>query len=385
MQDSDPNKDLFLAINFSEHPGIEEDYTQKIEPAVLQGADINGYSEDGETPLTSAIGGGMGSPKAVKELLRLGADPNKKDRNGWSPWTSCLMRLDDNVVRDRMHEIRAVLMQHEVDQSDGVLIELQQQTLNGNRDRVEELLQKGIDINAPIINPLVCAVSVGDQNMVELLLEHGADPDGSEQETGLMVAARQGHFDLAKRLVAAGADVEKYAWEDPKWTAEQIAEESGHDDMAAWLQQVRQQAGVGEVAKPESSDEKFSQLQQKKTDGGDYGLSTEDIILKLTQWDKAYGIEIDDVAHDRLMVRFKSLPDDVMKLAQEIYAFCPDVVDQGFGCWDDMVEMMHEAGQKPDAEMQLLLEGIDFSDDDFGVELLRKSLVLNQSVNLWWD
>jgi len=65
--------------------------------------------------------------------------------------------------------------------------------------------------------------------------------------------------------------------------------------------------------------------------------------------------------------------------------FCPDVIEQGFGCMDDMLQMAEETGQSISPELMKLLDGIDFSKEDFGLEILQRDLRENKLVRLWWD
>lgn len=73
------------------------------------GADPNALDGSGHTPLTEAIGGGMGYPKVVKLLLELGADPNLADAEGLTPWQTCLTRRNDRVVEREYRKIRELL------------------------------------------------------------------------------------------------------------------------------------------------------------------------------------------------------------------------------------------------------------------------------------
>ena len=130
---------------------------------------------------------------------------------------------------------------------------------------------------------------------------------------------------------------------------------------------------------------KFDVLNEKGTNGGNYDVSTDTIIEKLKQWDSNYGIEISEVEHNSLLVTFKSLPDDLVVLTNEIYEFCPDVIDQHFGSMDEMVDMVEETGQELTPEMAQLIEGVDFEKEDFGEELLQRSLRSTHAVSLWWD
>lgn len=130
---------------------------------------------------------------------------------------------------------------------------------------------------------------------------------------------------------------------------------------------------------------KFDVIKENNTNGANHDISTEDVIKKLEDWDSRYGIEINDVSHDRLIVKFHAMPENVESLAKEIYQFCPDVIDQHFGCMDEMVEMMEEAGRELSPEIAELIEGVDLEGENFGEVLLQKSLKSTMSVALWWD
>lgn len=52
---------------------------------------------------------------------------------------------------------------------------------------------------------------------------------------------------------------------------------------------------------------------------------------------------------------------------------------------DDMLQMVEETGQSISPELMKLLEGIDFSQEDFGLEILQRDLRENKLVRLWWD
>ncbi|QDT01411.1 DUF4253 domain-containing protein [Adhaeretor mobilis] len=127
------------------------------------------------------------------------------------------------------------------------------------------------------------------------------------------------------------------------------------------------------------------ELKSKVTNGDNCDVSNADIIARLEAWDAKYGIAISDIGHDRVTVEFASLPEDTRTLAQEIYEFCPDTVDQGFGCYDEMIEMAEEMGQELDPRVHSLVEGVDLSEENYGVELLARALVRDKAVGLWWD
>lgn len=129
----------------------------------------------------------------------------------------------------------------------------------------------------------------------------------------------------------------------------------------------------------------LTEIFAQQTNGDNYDITTEDIVAKLQQWDSQYGIAISDVAFDNLIVSFKQLPEDLAPLAQEIYEFCPDVIDQGFGCMDDALPLLNAPGEEISPEVLALVEGVDWEDPNFGLTILQNALRQDQSVFLWWD
>ncbi len=129
----------------------------------------------------------------------------------------------------------------------------------------------------------------------------------------------------------------------------------------------------------------LTEILAQQTNGINCDVTTEDVVAKLQQWDSQYGIDIKEVSYDSLVVIFKQLPEDLDALAQEIYEFCPDVIDQGFGCMDDALPMMITAGKEIPPDVKALIEGVDWDDPDFGLTILRNSLLQDRFVFLWWD
>lgn len=386
----DPNEELFFAIGWCDRTGVSGDFVTKIEKACANGADINSFSEDGNTPLTEAILGGMGAPKAVQKLLRLGADPSKRDKNGCSPWIACLQRIDDRVVEDRMLNIKKQLIEYKADRSDEILLQFQNAVKNNDESAVRELLAQGVNVHSPIIDSLGIAVNHEDIEMIKLLLAHQAKPDGNEAdaeaETPLITAATKGHLEIVKLLVENGADVTRYAWGDPECTADFLAKEEGHHEVAEWLEKQLPKQTVGKRKKKlDDMNPKFKEVHEKRTNGINCEITNDDVIKKLTKWDEQFTINISNIENDGLTVQFENLPDDLEELSKEIYEFCPDIIDQGYGCMDDMVEMAEEHGHEIPAESLKLIEGIDFQDENFGLKILQRDLKANKLMGFWWD
>lgn len=65
------------------------------------------------------------------------------------------------------------------------------------------------------------------------------------------------------------------------------------------------------------------------TNGANHGHLVEDIIAHLRAMAVENPFELTDVSFDTVAGDFMKLPRDVEQLARTMYAFCPDIVDQG--------------------------------------------------------
>ena len=112
----------------------------------------------------------------------------------------------------------------------------------GHRAIVEFLLKNGAEVNtasrnAQKVTSLHGAVARRDVGIVRMLLEHGADPNAT-QERGFVPlhdAAANGNLALVQLLVKHGARVNAKA-EDGK-TPGEMAAERGHKEVAEWLEE----------------------------------------------------------------------------------------------------------------------------------------------------
>ncbi len=75
----------------------------------------------------------------------------------------------------------------------------------------------------------------------------------------------------------------------------------------------------------------FEVLAAMGTNGANYNLSTEQVIERLKAWDARYGLVFREIGTDTVAAEFKRRPPNMLEFAREVYAFCPDTVDQGVG------------------------------------------------------
>ncbi|MEK3724767.1 DUF4253 domain-containing protein [Paenibacillus sp. FSL H8-0034] len=88
-----------------------------------------------------------------------------------------------------------------------------------------------------------------------------------------------------------------------------------------------------------------------QTDACNYDLDNAALIAKLQELDSRYGISIKTASTDTVGFVITALPEDMSRLCSDLYAFCPDLIDQGVG----------------------------------SMEALEAFLFDNDYVELWWD
>ncbi|XP_061579044.1 ankyrin repeat domain-containing protein 50 [Cololabis saira] len=148
------------------------------------GANVNGCDSEGRTALRAAAWGGH--EEIVLTLLDNGAHVDKADSQGRTPL----------IVAAYMghHEIVEILLDH-----------------NSNVDLVDGDGRTALSVAALCVSTATGIKGFGE--VASLLLEHGADPGHRDHDgmTPLLLAAYEGHEDVVELLLEAGADVDETA------------------------------------------------------------------------------------------------------------------------------------------------------------------------------
>ena len=189
---------------------------------VVAGADLNIPSFIG-TPLhRAALAGHM---DVVRYLVKVGADKNARHKGDTPMGTAAMGRhfdivtylaeqgavIDDFVLSRVCRENRFDLLQSLV--AKGAKVEesscLKIAAESGRLDMVEWLIQEGADITGKSgTSALSEAIKQGHRDIVEYLIDQGVDVNIPVSDLPLEVAASQGRLDMVQYLVEqAGADV----------------------------------------------------------------------------------------------------------------------------------------------------------------------------------
>lgn len=129
----------------------------------------------------------------------------------------------------------------------------------------------------------------------------------------------------------------------------------------------------------ETGDE-FQVLRDAHTSAGNYDMGTDQIIDRLKQWQTISSFRVTDAKRDRVSLDFDSLPVDMDAFANDVFAFCPDIVTQGTGTFRELVA----SGELP-PKFEKLVEGVNFDDENYGVEILKRQIEAGKKLSLWWD
>jgi hypothetical protein len=129
----------------------------------------------------------------------------------------------------------------------------------------------------------------------------------------------------------------------------------------------------------------FAAIRQAGTGAPNFDLDTDAIIERLTRWQSVCSFSVVGAEGDTVDIEFATLPKDMDTFVRDLYEFCPDLVDQGTGCVHEMIEMMEETGEELAPEMKKLIEGVDFTDENYGLEILKREIQQKKNVQLWWD
>jgi hypothetical protein len=142
--------------------------------------------------------------REIQQLLAQGADPNQRSQNGQPTLMRAVVagawQVFDVIAADPRSALNV--------QNPAQETPLMYLALVGQTERARDLIARGAEVNRPGWTPLHYAASKGQLDLARLLLQHEAlvnarSPDGV---TPLMMAAYSRRRDMVQLLLDAGAD-----------------------------------------------------------------------------------------------------------------------------------------------------------------------------------
>ncbi|KFZ10879.1 hypothetical protein V502_07874 [Pseudogymnoascus sp. VKM F-4520 (FW-2644)] len=184
------------------------------------------------TPLHQAAQ--LGSNECVKILLAAGADPNAMAKSGATPLKWAALKGYGDVVKTLLRN-KAIASHIGTDGETPIFCAVD----GGHEDICRDLIDAGADfiseVGRPVMTPLGHAARLGRGNIVKYLLRRGAPVDGiSDENTPLGSAAVEGHLDVCRDLIEAGADINA-TYGPLSTTPVGFAAKFGYDDIAELL------------------------------------------------------------------------------------------------------------------------------------------------------
>jgi ankyrin repeat protein len=238
LEDALPETPLFTQV--------EAGCAEVVRALAEGGADLNLVTWNGRTALRAAIE--KRRSEILKDLLRLGADPNLVSTHNCPPRVQGFTPLHVASLQADEPSFEALVAAGATDpKPDALRLCLAAQ--GGDLESVKRLVESGVDVNGKDSlqrMPLVCAAETENINLARFLLDRGAKVNGAQASrwgvtTALGAATIMEHLKLVQLFVESGADLKVKAVQG--MTALEYAKRAHIKKVAAYLQGV--QAGRG--------------------------------------------------------------------------------------------------------------------------------------------
>lgn len=176
----------------------------------------------------------------MKSLLQRGLDPNLIEPERGDTGLILALREGSMKVFAVLLNARGIDLEAKAYNGDTALMIA---AYKGNKPAVEALLAREVEVNRPGWTALHYAAAVGNNEIVQLLLDKSAyiDAESPNKTTPIMMAAMSGHILTVKLLLDEGADATLK--NDVGMTAIDFARKFDHEDIVEGLTYRLKKAG----------------------------------------------------------------------------------------------------------------------------------------------
>lgn len=171
-------------------------------------------------------------PQTVERLLKRGFDPNTVDAQRGETGLILALREGNTAIASLLMKAPGIDLEAKAPNGDTALMIA---AFKANKAAVEALIAADAEVNRPGWTALHYAASIGNNEIVSMLLEASAyiDAESPNQTTPLMMAARGGHILTVKLLLDEGADATLK--NDQGLSAVDLARQFNHMDIVEGL------------------------------------------------------------------------------------------------------------------------------------------------------
>lgn len=177
----------------------------RVEYLLKRGAKVNARDDEGKTPLIVAVA--SGDISLISGLLAYGADPNAQDHDGWTAAMHAVRSNEPKIFR-LMGQYKANYNLVNSDDMTALAIAVMNNKANAAVAMLDNGAKPDFAMGAAKYNALMLAVTKGNQQMAQTLLQYKANPNAKNTGglTPLMIAAFSNHDMIVSLLLKAGAN-----------------------------------------------------------------------------------------------------------------------------------------------------------------------------------
>lgn len=355
-------------------PGLRAASSGKVVDKLIElGADVNARGVHGETALHAAVQ--HGAVGVVQRLLKAGADALATDEKGIRPVDLAQMGIP---------ELKVAFAEFEPDGARVATLRLQAMLMDyepPTREAVEEALLQGADPNLvlrPGVTALAAAYAWRKWDIADALVATGAqstwesevfarvqslpEQAGPEFQADLEVLAQalgvaaepvQGGFGAVsfnlkplieareEELVTKGENCTAAHFLAGNQVPEEVAQRLRPLVRHSWCGTWRLHPVADEQILVVPTRDPYTVLALIQPRAGEHEVGVFEMLAFLRRYESLQW-ELTGVGYDVISLKFGRLPDDMEAWAKELYAFCPDLIDQGFEDLAQMVEHLRQ-------------------------------------------